>query len=298
MKNNLALVFYDFINQEIEKHTQVVIEEELYMFNLFSLIYDLRYTEEFEIDRITPLHMRELKTYPTLYTKTDIDELEISEYLKAYMKTIVNYQNHVRSVNSQINYLKFLISFKKSTYFAIMQVVFLNLAKIILNGFSLNFGFGLGTISLIWAQPKDKKVIDWYQSVQKRNDIIERGGIPYYKFDEEVSITNGIEYKGEEWIVRKDCSLKLYLRWAKNKQTFYKKVDYRTFCNKAVTTIISENRRIEDFHGKSKTYIMNTLSIDILRKAYVLMEQDKLYYLKFRNINDEIGTSYIKQNNI
>jgi len=298
MKNNLSSVFHRYINHEIDKHETKILDNELVMANLFSMVYDMRYTEDFNVNRIIPKHMRDVKAYPKLYTKEEIDDLPISDNLKGYMKTIITYQLHNIALKHQVKSLSFYLSFSKSTYFAIMQVIWVNLAKIILNGFSLNLGFGLGTISLIWARPKDGKVVDWFKSMEKKQEIIERGGIPYYKYDEEVSISEGMEYRGEQWIIRKDCELKLYLKWSRHKRIFYEKVDYRTFRARVITTITSENRRVSDFFHKSSTYIMNTTKLDILRKAYVLMELDKTYYLKFRNVMEERELFLTKQNKV
>ena len=283
----MASIYYQYIGEEIKTLEDKIVETENNMMGLYSLINNLKYSEDFNINRITPVFISGKRPTMAFYTKEEIDELPISEYLKSYMKTMITYERYVQGLRHRIKIYKSYISFEKSTYFAIMQVIFINLGKLILNGFSLSLGFGLGSISLVFARPKDGKVVDWFRSIEKKNEILERGGIPYYKFDEEYSLSQGLEYNGEKWLIEKDCELKLFMKWTKNKKIFYNKVDYRTFAAKNVTTIISCNRQVKDFFDKSPTYILNTTKLDILRKAYVLMAQDSTYYLRFRNLTEE-----------
>lgn len=292
MKNNLPSIFFEYINYELEGLYEKQLELEVTMQNLYRMIYDLRYTEDFNVNRIVPFHMKEAKPYPKFYTKEDLDILPISIELKAYMKTIITYDKYCAVVRSKIKKLKYFTQFKKLTYYTIMQLAFINLSKVILNGFSLNLGFGLGSISLIFARPRDGKIVDWFKSIERKEEIIERGGVPYYKYDEELILSQGLEYEGEQWLTFKDCDLKLYIKWTKSRVAFYPKVDYRTYRYSPVVNITSETRRVSDFYNCSVNYIMNTNRIDLLRKAYILMSKDPTYYLKFRNVEEE-KTNYL-----
>lgn len=292
MKNNLPSVFFEYVNYELEGLYEKQLELEVTMQNLYRMIYDLRYTEDFNVNRIVPFHMKELKPYPKFYTKEDLDILPISNELKSYMKTIITYDKYCAVVRSKIKKLKYFTQFKKLTYYTIMQLAFINLSKVILNGFSLNLGFGLGSISLIFARPRDGKIVDWFKSIERKEEIIERGGIPYFKYDEELILSQGLEYDGEEWLTFKECELKLYIKWTKSRISFYPKVDYRTFKYSPVVNITSEHRRVSDFYKYPVDYILNTNKIDLLRKAYILISKDPTYYLKFRNVEEE-KTNYL-----
>lgn len=287
MKNNIANIFFEYLVYELEELSDKQLELEVTMQNLYRMVYDLRYTEDFNVNRIVPFHMREPKPYPKFYTKDDIENLPISNELKVFMKTILTYEKYCAVVRNKIKKLKYFSNFKKLTYYTIMQLTFINLSKVILKGFSLNLGYGLGSLSLIFARPKDGQIVDWFKSQEKKADIIERGGIPYYKYDEEIILSQGLEYEGEEWLTMKPCDSKLYIRWSKNRKSFYPKVDYRTYKHSPVVNITSDNRTVSDFYTKSEFYIMNTNKLDLLRKAYILMTLDPTYYLKFRNMEEE-----------
>jgi hypothetical protein len=82
--------------------------------------------------------------------------------------------------------------------------------RIVEDNYTLEPNRNFGTIGVV-ANSSKKKRVNWGESNKKKQEIIDRGGIPYYKEED----LNNEEYKGEEWLIYHE-DLDFFLHWERS----------------------------------------------------------------------------------
>lgn len=131
-----------------------------------------------------------------------------------YIKNIIECN---KNVNNNYNNVKRLKS-KKLSFKDYKSIIELFNDKITDYIVTTNYLFypnkRFGAIGIVRSNQK-RKQIDWGKSNKVKQLILDRGGIPYYKEDAEKAAEQGIEYKGEKWLIERP-NLNFFFHWFSN----------------------------------------------------------------------------------
>lgn len=126
-----------------------------------------------------------------LYTLSDF-EYQYEYYKKAH-KRYVKHQSYIKELENKIR--SYII------YTKIVKKFNLKLAKeIVERQYIFSLGYGLGKIAAVRKTSKRNKV-NWFASLKRKEQILEKGGIPFSREEEKRALEEGKEYKGEKYLI-------------------------------------------------------------------------------------------------
>ena len=118
----------------------------------------------------------------------------------------------------------------------------------------------LGNLQVLYKECTDRSV-NWKESNKKKQEIIDRGGIPYLQKDEHDAIKQGREYHGEKWLVKGYDKGLLYWKWH-------------------VSPLISDEIKREVYNYKFIPARGNFGAIQALRKVYANEDHNYSIYTR------------------
>lgn len=118
-------------------------------------------------------------------------------YLNLYYTSFKRLQKHKEYIKTLKNQVV-----DYSTYKLIIKKFNLKISyAIVFNQYIFNLGYGLGVVQAIRKVLKNPGV-DWNRSNKKKQQLIDKGLIPYYKEEEKEYEERGETYEGVEWLIK------------------------------------------------------------------------------------------------
>lgn len=118
-----------------------------------------------------------------------------------------------------------------------------------------------GAISVIRVHNEHRRP-NWGVSNKLRKAILEKGGIPYTKEGEEEATKNGIEYKGEEWLVFHpplDFFIQWHTKWISKELNPYLR-DYKYTPARGNNSIVKRLQAVKDDRERALLLYTRTLN--------------------------------------
>lgn len=272
MKHNGYVIFQRYIQYEINqiKEEYKLIRNNSY--DIYQMLYKTRYYNGLDMDKILPSFLKkDVTDTKPFYTIKELETLNVETKWKNLVLILL--ANEPKLEKLKIKYNKLLPYHKMcmTMYVNLLLLYWVEIGKILLKGYKVSLGFGLGTLQIIRKMTTGKN-IDWYSSLNYKRMLLLRGIRPYDP------ITN----KGVEWIIRRPKAVNMLLRWRAG--MFIKKQSrYKYLCKPLVSmTLIEDTLEIVDTFSEEK--IKNNYNITLLTKAYLLALKNKDYQNTFEFI--------------
>lgn len=275
MKHNGYVIFQKYIKYEmgnIKKEYDIIKRNS---YDIYQLLYKTRYVNEVDITKITPKWINP-EALP-MYNITKVDELPIDASYKNLIKIILNNEPKLKKLKAKY---KVLLPYKKlcmTMYVNLLSLYWTEIQKILLKGYKVSLGYGLGSFQIIRKMSKGKGV-DWVSSMNHKRIILLRGLKPY----------NYLTGKGIKWLIYKPKAINMILRWRAGSYIKYKN-KYKYTCSSLLAFDDIDNK-VLDISKWSVNRILNSYTITMMVKCLALAIKDPKFRDNFEYVEYESKT--------
>ena len=224
------------------------------------------------MEKVLPSFLKkDIENPKKMYTLKELESLNVDNQWKNLVIIILANEPKLEKLKGKYNKLLPFHKMCMTMYVNLLLLYWVEIGKILLKGYKVSLGYGLGTLQIIRKMTTGKS-IDWYSSLNYKRMLLLKGIRPYDP------ITN----KGVEWIIRRPKAINMLLRWRAG-MYIKKQSKFKYLCKPLVTMDLLEST-IEVAETFSEDKIKNSYNITLLTKAYTLALKNKDYQNTFEFI--------------
>lgn len=246
-------------------------------YDIYQMIYKTRYYNGLEMSRITPHFITPSYEVDKMYSKNELLKADADPAWKNLATIVI--ENEVKLLKLRKKYKEYQVydGMCMSMYINLLVLYWNEIGKILLKGYRVSLGYGLGSFGIIRKMTTGNSV-DWLSSFRYKQEIMMRGLKPY----------NFLTGKGVKWIIRYPKSINIMLNWRcgvklKNQNK------YKYIC-KAIRTIYYFDKGIAQLETATPQQVWNNYNIGLIIKAYSLALKDENFKERFPLIERKIDT--------
>lgn len=202
---------------------------------------------------------------------------------KIYIIQLIKYCNNIKAVNRYNIMIEESSRRSKLTYKQYREIIkryYYKVQECLLEGYAYHFNRGLGDLVITrFKANKNRKMCDLDATAKRKQELIEQGLKPYNKEEAEMYALRGWKYDGVPYIVYKNDNYFYHIKLIGGNAIKTRKIKFEN------TEYVNSKLRGKGFKQlaaevTSRKEIFN-LDIDIKAKLNVLLEYDKMHYIKF-----------------
>lgn len=200
----------------------------------------------------------------------------MTENYYTIQKEIKNITRQLYLLNDKLDFFNRYKDISSNVFYYIISKCNKYYSDALLNGDTIQLGHHLGFIKVVPKKTKPK--INWYESKQYKERLIQEGKVPYNKNDAIKAKNNGEEYNGVRWFIYYENETQHYINWyayshkLPNKDSYSFKPARYNHANKTISEIKDEIDTPKD---------LDNYKIGIVNKLNIALDVNEMQFIKY-----------------